>query len=1366
MRKTNSTLVPMGRSSSKASGKRKITFCFALFFLFALVANQLNAQCSISCNNVNISVGQQCEADVHWSTLATLPSSCNMNPADTNFTIIVKELDGTFIAESNTGNIVVDLHNYLNDSVTWEVYYDDGTNSNLCWTNTLVEDKMPPMVNCSNDTIVCLEMFDEPFPPASDNCTAEEDLEMIVRSRHYVPVCSEDILKLMIREYQVRDESGNLSQMCSDTVWFRRISLDSNDINMPPNYTNDTSLLCQGVWDSDGDGYPDPNETGVPTYTINGITYDLYPQQVDACNLQFDYTDREFNIPCGRKIMRTWSGMEWCAGSDQFIDFVQVINIIDTVPPEVEATVDEINKSTNLFSCEANVLIPQANVTDNCNDITNYEVSTNAPGVPLERRSHPQTVSMMLPIGTWQVYIKAYDECNQNDAGVDSITVNVIDNTPPVAVCDQHTTVSLTSDGTARIYAPTFDDGSHDECGPIESMQVRRMSEECDGTFDHFGPYVEFCCEDIRNNPIMIVFRVEDQSGNLNTCMVEVEVQDKLPAIIEAPDDISVTCEFNFDPSNLSQYFGDVEIVADLHELDDPQTDPRDSIFIDDPGDLTNGPVFKTIDGFAYDNCDVTISTDSTIDINSCGTGIIVRRFYAVGAGNSTQAVDSQIIIIYDQNPFDENSIDWPDDAVLTNDCNINGELTPDYLVSEGYEGYPEYLDDECTQLARSYEDWYFPVDDPNDPACFKILRRWKVIDWCTYDDGKRGQPWEHTQVIKVMNNNAPTFDLPCEDVTLISIQGDCSDRFVTLTQEATDDCTAKEDLMYSYRIDAFNDGDFDIEGFTNDASDEYPVGTHLIEWSVEDRCGNRNTCSYLFTIEDKKGPSPICRNLTVELMAVDTDDDGSPDDGMLDIWASDFNHKSYHACAGIEITAISFSADPLDTGRTLTCDSIGTAVFEIWVHASNGTAAYCRTYAIVQANNGACGPGNEGPTFPIAGNITNPVSNKAMQNVEVVLEGSSAMAETNDQGDYDFNPMPEGGSYTVAPKKDYDLLNGVSTFDILLIQQHILGLKNLETPYKLIAADVNNDKRITGSDMIALRKAILGIEDEFPNNMSWRFIDNGFQFQTSDPLQEAFPESYEIKSLGAPMTNVNFDALKIGDINGSVDRNVDGRSAESLDFIAEDVQFEAGQLVRIPVTSDNFQDIQGYQFTLNYNDVLSFAGLESGALNVSESNIGNLAEQSALTMSWNDIEGVDVEKGDVLFTLVFEANNNGRLSSAVGISDAITKAEAYANNDVMSTALSFRTSAEEEASFVLYQNTPNPFASQTMISFELPERAEATLKVFDVTGKELMVVNNTFEKGYNQVELSRDELNATGVLYYRIESGDYSATKKMILLD
>ena len=102
-----------------------------------------------------------------------------------------------------------------------------------------------------------------------------------------------------------------------------------------------------------------------------------------------------------------------------------------------------------------------------------------------------------------------------------------------------------------------------------------------------------------------------------------------------------------------------------------------------------------------------------------------------------------------------------------------------------------------------------------------------------------------------------------------------------------------------------------------------------------------------------------------------------------------------------------------------------------------------------------------------------------------------------------------------------------------------------------------------------------------------------------------------------------------------------------------------------------------------------------------------------------------------------------------------------------MNVALNFGNGVVSQAGFALYQNTPNPFKELTTIGFNLPQASTATLTIMDVSGKVLKVVKAPYAKGYNEVVLKRSELGVSnGVLSYRIETGKYTATRKMVIME
>lgn len=85
--------------------------------------------------------------------------------------------------------------------------------------------------------------------------------------------------------------------------------------------------------------------------------------------------------------------------------------------------------------------------------------------------------------------------------------------------------------------------------------------------------------------------------------------------------------------------------------------------------------------------------------------------------------------------------------------------------------------------------------------------------------------------------------------------------------------------------------------------------------------------------------------------------------------------------------------------------------------------------------------------------------------------------------------------------------------------------------------------------------------------------------------------------------------------------------------------------------------------------------------------------------------------------------------------------------------------------SFQLYQNYPNPFNPNTTISWDSPVSGHQTIKIYDVTGKVIVtLVNEIKTAGKHQVEFKASSL-ASGVYFYKIEAGNFTETKKMVVL-
>ena len=1249
-------------------------------------------------------------------------------------------------------------------------------------------------------------------PIVSDNCDANPDVTFVDTYTQNGD-CGDIVIK---RTFTATDEKGN-SSSCMQFITLTKVLATTgadSEVWLPP-FT--VPIECDEDFPTLANGHPTPEVAGFPfVFTASGI-FDLND---DYCNVGASYEDGADIVVCdgAYKFIRTWTIVDWCDPIN-FYTYPQVIKVGDFTKPVVvcpgedydwDGTLDPLVISTSPFSCTASFEVPLPTVTDNCSGwevyseiVTTVEVDvTNQYGQVTGTALDTITVRVVewdaptrfvsgIPAGNHMFYYVVEDDCGNKTTVYCPFSVR--DQIEPVAVCDDQLNISIGGGDFARVFAEDIDEGSWDNC-EIDRIEVRRnkfdpINYTCGNSFSLWGPYVDFFCCDV-GVEIEIQLRVIDKAGNINTCWLNVTPEEKVRPYCYAPHNVMVDCDdlpYDFDPFDTDQL-----------------------------QDLFGAPS-------ADDNCEATAEELPPVVDLECGFGRIIRRFRATDIhGNQSVNFCQQVVDIKEVHNFE---IKFPEDAeaicgVADPDSVIYEEIACDLLAVNHTDEFFSASGDECYKIFRTWKviNWcqYDGEGDPltigrdedcdNNPGdeCVWVLHRPNGYTYIDRDDDETepnnvplafqnicqgfddfwrkveydGGFYQYTQIIKVYDDIDP--EIIFTDQTFCSYDNVDCDGTVNYPFEVNENCTP-DDLTIKVFLDAGADGTIDLNltatgqfGFTLTGTypnytigGQYPIGCHAFEVHVEDGCGNVTAELLPFCVEDCKSPSPICINgLAIELMPFDVDGDDVPDEGRMGIWASDFIASPVFDCTGPVKYSMNRSGEAPNidsTGIVLTCADTGTLVVEIWAWDGAGNSDFCETYILVQDNMGSCA--GAGPA--VAGAI-NTEEDNAVEGVQVNLSGN-ANATTTNTGDYQFADLVEGYDYTITPQLDEGYLNGVSTFDLVLISQHILGVAPLNSPYKMIAADVNNSESITTLDLIQLRKLILSIDTEFANNTSWRFVEEDYVFPNSaNPWVEEFPEVININNLSiAGLAAADFVAVKIGDVNLDAETNefanVEGRTLNgALAFNVAETALKAGNEYTVEFTAAEIATISGYQATLTFNTAaVELVDIISGI--ATEENFGlTFVDEGLITTSWN---GKATE--GVMFSLVLRATTDAQLSEVLGVSSRITKAEAYDNNgEYMDVNIEFTNGTVAAAGFELYQNTPNPFKGETLIGFNLPAAATATLTISDVTGRVLTLTRVDGVKGYNSVVVNSNNLPATGVLYYTVESDDFTATKKMVIIE
>ena len=363
--------------------------------------------------------------------------------------------------------------------------------------------------------------------------------------------------------------------------------------------------------------------------------------------------------------------------------------------------------------------------------------------------------------------------------------------------------------------------------------------------------------------------------------------------------------------------------------------------------------------------------------------------------------------------------------------------------------------------------------------------------------------------------------------------------------------------------------------------------------------------------------------------------------------------------------------------------------------------------------------------------------------------------------GLYSFlNVIPPTSNLIITPSKNDNPLNGVSTYDLVLISKHILGLDTLGSLYKMIAADATHSGSITTFDIVELRKLILGIYQTLPNSPSWRFMDASFVFPNpSNPFTVMLPETRAIQNMLTDHLQEDFIAIKIGDVNGSAIANAmspaEERTAGSLVFAAADQFFAADEVFTVRFRAR--EKVQGYQFTMHLEDLEVVDILPGPGMQLHHFGLFD----DALTTSF---DGDQVGE----FEVTFRARTAGQLSAKIGVSSRITPAEAYGGtNEKLDVVFHFQGDGLKIAGarFEVYQNQPNPFMDKTQIGFYLPVATKTTLSIFDEMGRLVFKRSADLEKGHNAFEIAGSLLGTSGNYYYKIETATDAAVRKMVRL-
>lgn len=956
--------------------------------------------------------------------------------------------------------------------------------------------------------------------------------------------------------------------------------------------------------------------------------------------------------------------------------------------------------------------------------------SDNEPGDTLVQLSGLES-GADFPLGNTVNVFQAVDAAG--NTATCSFTLTVQNYAGPL-VCKSNINVSMDSSCTWTARASDLLDGN---VGCTDSAYYVL---EVDKNFPYGnGPWVPmvFGPGDLGKN---FAFRVQDTIFGYN-CTGNIQVNDQLPPVLTCKD-FTISCAVD----NVAPYF------------------------------LSDSLGFSEAQPLATDGCGEVMLTHVDITVDSGCTsgyvGAINRKWTAQDNFGNISTCIQQILLT---RPV-IGDLKYPPDISI--DC-ANPDISPlqtglPYLEFAGRKWI-----NTCS-LGTAFNDTTLQLC----PGISQVVRTWFVIDWCN------GDALEKVQNITLNDATGPAF-LDCPANVTVSA--------------ATNNCVAEVDLpdfviadacSYATEISAFWIIDSvpgllagmlsDFPGNDTTKSDTLavlgsipgvPPGIHVIRYTAMDACGSTSTCEFNLHVWDSLPPVAACLPYTG--VALNADGTASVSSAVFDNGSSDdcgnlafkVNRLEAGDCAPDSVfddQATFCCADLADTVR------IVLRVYDVPVPAgpvapdfAAGQYTDCQIAVAVTDGFGVCNPTD---SLTVSGLIS---AHNAIRvvNVDVQLEvnpgipGPVFHTLTDTDGKYAFSTkLLPGDTFRITPYKNAFHLDGVSTFDLVLISKHILALESLDSPYKMIAADANRSKTITTFDVVEIRKLILGIYDSLPNNTSWRFIDAGFVFPDPfNPFLFPFPESITVSDSIPPAVVFDFIGVKTGDVNHTaigdpLSSPADDRYAETLFFNAKNREVAAGEA--FTVHFETAEKTAGYQFTLNTGE-LEVLEIQPGH----GMSVANFAVFPGAVTASVDLPETSEASG---FSVRFRSRQAGRLSDWLGISSRITTAEAYLPEGKTyqrsGVALRFDDGTAPASTFQLFQNQPNPFNGTTRIGFVLPEDAETTFSIFNQDGRLLHRQQTWYESGYHEILFDPTPSGASGILYYQLETPAHCAVRKMVL--
>lgn len=354
----------------------------------------------------------------------------------------------------------------------------------------------------------------------------------------------------------------------------------------------------------------------------------------------------------------------------------------------------------------------------------------------------------------------------------------------------------------------------------------------------------------------------------------------------------------------------------------------------------------------------------------------------------------------------------------------------------------------------------------------------------------------------------------------------------------------------------------------------------------------------------------------------------------------------------------------------------------------------------------------------------------------------------TDVSGCYEFRNLISGNNYTVVPSKIQDAKKGIDQNDASLVARYAKGQVSLDSPYKIIAADVKADPhgriRLSHAQLIS-KVAATGYSDGFGGQPVWKFVDAGYEFpdvSAPDGYRD-WPDSKVILHLDGEYCSVDFVGIKMGDINMSTQlqqaaiQNIPGDGTP--DFLQGNDQIAMeGATFALQIKAGVFQGVKDFQLGFSWNmdqiEFVSFLSNRSGShrsalqgLYLGSDSIPKV--DGRVYLGWYDPDfdpaGVSLLSEDIIVEMIFRLKDPGIDVIHFEQDTSIRAFYTNAQNRPVPVGINFRripltVMSGREEQFVEKNYRIFPTISSEMIQVQTSQTGNYLVEIYDFNGRQM----------------------------------------------